>query len=80
VTIEVADTGIGIAAEDLSHVFDRFYRGDKARTGGDRDHHGLGLAIAQAVAHAHGGEIAVRSELGRGSTFTVTLPGAKREA
>ncbi len=79
VTVEVADTGVGIAAEDLPHVFDRFYRGDKARTGGDRDHHGLGLAIAQAVTHAHGGEITVRSELGRGSTFMVMLPGVKRE-
>ncbi|MCX6031213.1 MAG: ATP-binding protein [Chloroflexi bacterium] len=80
VVVEVADTGAGIAVADLPHVFDRFYRGDKARTGGDRDHHGLGLAIAQAIAHAHRGEIAVRSELGKGSTFMVTLPGVVRSA
>jgi heavy metal sensor kinase len=74
VIVEVSDNGIGIAAEDLPHVFDRFYRVDKARTSSDRDHHGLGLSIAQAIAHAHGGHIAVTSELGKGSIFTVNLP------
>ena len=71
--IQVADTGEGIPAGELSRVFERFYRVDKARarqTGGT----GLGLAIVRHVAEAHGGTVRVDSELGRGSTFTVTLP------
>lgn len=68
----VADTGIGIAVEDLPHIFDRFFRGDKARanTGGS----GLGLSIVQTIVQAHGGEIQAESEIGRGSRFTVMLP------
>ena len=71
--IQVADTGEGIPAGELPRVFERFYRVDKARarqTGGT----GLGLAIVRHVAEAHGGTVRVDSELGRGSTFTVTLP------
>lgn len=71
--LSVADSGEGIAPEHLPHIFERFYRADKARdraTGGT----GLGLAIAQAIARAHDGEITVRSELGKGSTFTVMMP------
>ena len=71
--IEVADTGEGIPAGELSRVFERFYRVDKARarqTGGT----GLGLAIVRHVAEGHGGTVRVDSELGRGSTFTVSLP------
>jgi signal transduction histidine kinase len=71
--LEVADTGIGIASEDLPHVFDRFYRADKARTRAEGGT-GLGLAIARWCAEAHGGRIAVQSHLGQGSVFTVTLP------
>jgi signal transduction histidine kinase len=72
--LEVADTGIGIAAADLPHVFERFYRVDKARS---RSHggSGLGLAICRWVVEAHGGQIDVRSHPGAGSTFTVRLPG-----
>ena len=72
-TIQVIDTGEGIPASELPRVFERFYRVDKARarqTGGT----GLGLAIVRHVAEAHGGTVRVDSELGRGSTFTVTLP------
>ena len=71
--IQVSDTGHGIPAGELPRVFERFYRVDKARarqTGGT----GLGLAIVRHVAEAHGGTVRVDSELGRGSTFTVTLP------
>jgi two-component system, OmpR family, phosphate regulon sensor histidine kinase PhoR len=71
--LQVADTGEGIPAGELPRVFERFYRVDKARarrTGGT----GLGLAIVRHVAEAHGGTVRVDSELGRGSTFTVTLP------
>ncbi len=72
VEVSVQDTGTGIAAEELPRVFDRFYRGDEARTraGGT----GLGLAIARMVAERHGGAIRAGSEPGRGSTFTVRLP------
>jgi two-component system phosphate regulon sensor histidine kinase PhoR len=71
--LQVADTGEGIPAGELARVFERFYRVDKARarqTGGT----GLGLAIVRHVAEAHGGTVRVDSELGRGSTFTVSLP------
>ncbi|GAC1381423.1 MAG: ATP-binding protein [Ktedonobacteraceae bacterium] len=71
--LEVSDTGIGIAPEDVAHIFERFYRADPARSrakGGS----GLGLAIVDWVVRAHTGSITVRSQLGQGSTFTVTLP------
>jgi signal transduction histidine kinase len=73
VKISVNDTGIGIAAEDQAHIFDRFYRADKARSrelGGS----GLGLSIAQWIAYAHHGRITVQSEPQKGSTFTLWLP------
>ncbi|MBF2014931.1 MAG: HAMP domain-containing histidine kinase [Rivularia sp. T60_A2020_040] len=73
VVIEVADTGIGIASEYLSLVFNRFWRAEKARSrrqGGS----GLGLAIVQAITHTHGGEIFVTSKVGVGSCFRVKLP------
>ena len=73
VHFEVSDTGIGIPPENLPHIFDRFYRVDKARArahGGS----GLGLSIAKWIATAHGGSIRVKSQPGEGTTFTVTLP------
>jgi heavy metal sensor kinase len=73
VSLEVADHGSGIAAEHLPHLFDRFYRVDKARSrefGGT----GLGLSIVKTLAEAHGGRVEVHSEVGRGSLFTIRLP------
>ena len=71
--VEVQDTGIGIAEEDLPHVFDRFYRGEGARAM-HADGVGLGLAIVKYVAEAHTGTVAVSSQLGRGTTFSIDIP------
>lgn len=71
VTVTVTDTGIGIASEDLPHVFDRFYRGENAK---GKEGMGLGLAIARHIAAQHGGSIEVESHVGKGSRFTVSLP------
>ncbi|MFB2836445.1 sensor histidine kinase [Floridanema evergladense] len=73
VIVSVEDTGIGIAAENLPFVFDRFWRADKARTRREGGL-GMGLAIAQAIAKHHHGEITVTSQLGVGSCFRVRLP------
>ena len=71
--IIVSDNGIGIDKKDLPHIFDRFYRGDKAHSS-DGKRTGLGLAIAKWVTDIHGGKISVSSSIGKGSTFTVILP------
>ncbi len=71
VTVDVTDTGTGISRSDLPHVFERFYKADTARSGGGT---GMGLAIAKHVVEAHGGSIRVRSEEGKGSTFSFDLP------
>jgi signal transduction histidine kinase len=75
VEVTISDTGEGIRADDLPHIFERFYRGDAARsrnrgTGGA----GLGLAIARGIVQAHGGDIRVESETGRGTQFTFNIP------
>ena len=73
VEVEVADTGPGIAPEDLARIFDRFYRADPSRsrgTGGS----GLGLTIARRLVEAHGGTVEADSVPGEGSRFTVRLP------
>jgi len=75
VAIAVRDTGIGISATDLPHIFDRFWRADRARSRiAERSGFGLGLAISQYIAQAHGGALMVQSRLGRGTLFTVVLP------
>jgi len=71
VDIAIQDTGIGISDEDIPHIFERFYRCDKSRT---RSGTGLGLTLAKAIALSHGGDITVKSSLGKGSTFTIELP------
>jgi len=73
----VEDTGIGIAAEDLPRVFSEFYRGANAREYA-AEGTGLGLAIVKAIAERHGGSVAVESNLGHGTRFTVTLPATHR--
>jgi len=70
VRVAVSDTGMGIPLEDLPHIFERFYRTDKARRRGGT---GLGLSIAKWIAEAHGGHLSVESEVGKGSVFTVWL-------
>jgi signal transduction histidine kinase len=71
--VEVRDTGLGIAAAEQQHIFDRFYRVDKSRSrsqGGS----GLGLAIVKKIVEEHGGTVSLESSLGEGSTFRITLP------
>lgn len=71
--ISVQDTGIGIAPNDIPHIFDRFYRADAARTKKSKDGYGLGLSIAKKIVETHHGDIDVVSTRGAGSTFTVTF-------
>jgi signal transduction histidine kinase len=74
-SFSVKDSGIGIAAADLPHIFERFWRADRARTRmSERSGNGLGLAICQWIAQAHGGRLTVQSRLHRGSTFVASFP------
>src|SRR6185503_8328603 len=73
VVISIADTGEGLAAEDVPHIFEQFYRGDRSRSrrqGGT----GLGLSIVQAIIQAHQGKIEVSTQPGRGTRFDILLP------
>ena len=75
--LEVTDTGIGISAEDMPHVFTRFWRGEKSRsraTGGA----GIGLSIVKELVRAHGGHVSVESDPSGGSVFRVVIPQATR--
>jgi signal transduction histidine kinase len=73
ISLDVKDSGEGIAEDDLPHLFDRFFRVDQSRTDSE-SHSGLGLAICKAIVEDHGGEIGVGSTLGDGSVFTVSIP------
>lgn len=74
VMVQVQDTGAGIAPEDIPHVFERFYRGERSRQRKEATGMGLGLAIARALVQAHHGQIGLQSELGQGTTVWFTLP------
>jgi len=74
ILVQVSDTGAGIHAHDLPRIFERFYKADRARSGGGT---GLGLAIAKHIVQAHGGRIFAASREGTGSTFSFTLPAAR---
>ena len=71
--VAITDTGVGIPAEDIPFIFERFYRVDKSRSRAEGGS-GLGLAICRHIAEAHGGKIEVESQVGAGSTFSVWLP------
>ena len=74
VHISVRDNGEGILDEDLAHIFDRFWKGDRARTRTDGSGSGLGLAITRQLVALHEGTIEVESEVGQGTKFTILLP------
>jgi two-component system phosphate regulon sensor histidine kinase PhoR len=71
VVFSVQDTGVGIEQKDIDRIFERFYKADRARTGGGT---GLGLSISKHMVEAHGGQIWVESQEGLGSTFFFSLP------
>jgi two-component system OmpR family sensor kinase len=79
VRVKFEDQGIGISSSDIGHIFERFYRA-VPRSNGETQSGGLGLAIAQAIVQAHGGLIECQSSIGRGSTFSITLPFDDAEA
>lgn len=72
--ISIQDNGTGISSENLDKIFDRFYRADHSRTRDDRHGIGLGLSISKSVVEAHNGKILVKSNFGKGTVFTITLP------
>jgi two-component system phosphate regulon sensor histidine kinase PhoR len=71
VRVSIQDTGVGIPDEDVPRIFERFYKADRARSGGGT---GLGLSIARHIVEGHGGKIGLESRLGEGSTFFFTIP------
>jgi two-component system, OmpR family, phosphate regulon sensor histidine kinase PhoR len=75
IEFRIADTGPGISEEDLSRIFERFYKADKSRTRSNNGGSGLGLSIVQKIVDMHQGTVAADSQLGTGATFTVSLPG-----
>src|SRR5690606_36599367 len=77
IVVSISDTGVGIRAQDQPRIFERFYKADRARSGGGT---GLGLAIVRHLVQAHGGAIWVESQEGEGSTFYLTLPLARKNS
>ncbi|RYF29347.1 MAG: GHKL domain-containing protein [Chloroflexi bacterium] len=71
---EITNTGTGISPADLPHIFDRFYRADSSRTGGQKSGYGLGLSLAKKIVEIHHGELSASSALNHATTFTVLLP------
>jgi len=74
VRFEVRDTGTGISADELNHIFNRFFRADRSRQRTEDGSSGLGLAIAKAIVEVHGGQITAVSTPTQGTTFAITLP------
>jgi len=74
VEVTISDTGEGIRVEDIEHIFERFYRGDASRSRNRGSGAGLGLAIARGIVRAHGGDIKVESQIGKGTQFTFHIP------
>lgn len=74
IIVEVRDQGVGVTRDEIPHLFERFYRGDKSRTKKNTPGYGLGLSIAKQIVEKQGGTISVESEPGKGSTFTIYLP------
>jgi signal transduction histidine kinase len=74
VHVRVSDTGVGVSAEHLPRLFERFYRADPSRSRDDGSGTGIGLAIARSIVEGHGGRITAESEPGRGAIFTFDLP------
>ena len=73
IQVDVTDTGIGIAPEEVGHVFEEFFRASNGKQF-EQDGTGLGLSIVKHIVQRHGGEISVKSQIGKGTTFTVRLP------
>jgi signal transduction histidine kinase len=78
-TLSIADNGIGIAKEDLAHILEPFYRGDKSRARNIKDAgSGLGLSIVNEIVQSHGGQIRINSTPGKGTNVTVRLPAPRK--